>query len=356
MADAQPIPDETTRLRGQRVVFKRPSIEETKSAYDKLKKYVDSPEGKFIPAALVSMNAGAWALVVEKASQQLLLYRATSKGTVLDSVYKAVTGKNLGSKQVQGDHRTPEGVYFFTEVYEDKVLAPKYGDRALVMDYPNPYDNLVGKNGSGIWLHADDNENRFDLNFDSRGCVVVSNEDIWRISRKVRLRETPIIIYERIPFVLQDDIGSAKSSLEERFTAWLAAWQSREIDPYMAFYDKGTFNSRKMNWNQWRSYKKRLNKNYECSRVQSEEVNIFEYEKGFVTVFKQTYESPGMKDVGYKWLYWLKGEDGQFRIFRERFVDYSEQINYAKVASRVPERDFTPRKVATDSDTEVSTQ
>jgi hypothetical protein len=53
---------------------------------------------------------------------------------------------------------------------------------AITLDYPNAYDRLEGKSGDGIWLHATNEPIRPYLPNKTRGCVVISNDDIQELS------------------------------------------------------------------------------------------------------------------------------------------------------------------------------
>ncbi|MEA1997623.1 MAG: L,D-transpeptidase family protein, partial [Gemmatimonadota bacterium] len=134
-----------------------------------------------IPSCLMSSGDGrssSYAILVDKKRQSLDLFKSSPQGPQLVKQYRCTTGKdNNGSKHREGDLRTPNGVYFFTGMREDETLPAKYGVRAFVMDYPNDYDRLQDKTGSGIWLHAVDDDSRVEISYDTEGCVVVTNDD-----------------------------------------------------------------------------------------------------------------------------------------------------------------------------------
>ena len=155
----------------------------------------------FLPDCLLGLGGGAHAhaLVVDKETEKLFLYEGDGERPPrLVRVWNATTGKSGGDKIASGDHKTPEGIYFFTKILEDRQLPAEYGVRALVTDYPNRFDLRKGKTGTGIWLHATDEVLRPFTPMRTRGCVVVTNHDILEISRYVRLGETPIVIEEHV--------------------------------------------------------------------------------------------------------------------------------------------------------------
>ncbi|MBU2521702.1 MAG: L,D-transpeptidase family protein [Proteobacteria bacterium] len=100
---------------------------------------------KLRPAMLVSCSTeqgNEYAMVVEKDTQCLFLYKYDEKMYNEINRFKCSTGETPGAKSVSGDKRTPEGVYFFTQEYKKRDLAPIYGTRAFPTDYPNILDRI----------------------------------------------------------------------------------------------------------------------------------------------------------------------------------------------------------------------
>ncbi len=137
----------------------------------------NSDIGRTVPASLFYMDLGAdsYAILVEKHTQKLFLYDCSDGKIELIKSYACSTGENSGDKEKRGDKKTPEGIYFFNQVFEDDELSPRYGVRAFVLDYPNSFDSLKGKGGRGIWLHG---TNKTLTPNDSRGCIALNNQEI----------------------------------------------------------------------------------------------------------------------------------------------------------------------------------
>ena len=74
----------------------------------------------------------------------------------------------LGPKKLEGDLQAPEGFYRITQ----NDLAPwsRY-DTALKLNYPNAYDQSLGRTGSHIMIHG---------GCESAGCFAMGS-DIWDI-------------------------------------------------------------------------------------------------------------------------------------------------------------------------------
>ena len=58
------------------------------------------------------------------------------KGKARD--YLCTTGQAQGDKQVRGDLKTPEGVYFVVRKRTERLDFEEYGGEAYILDYPNP--------------------------------------------------------------------------------------------------------------------------------------------------------------------------------------------------------------------------
>ena len=90
-------------------------------------------------------------------------------------------GKKDGDKLIEGDKKTPEGLYRINKTMNKKRLeryygennVQRYGNGALMLNYPNDFDIKKGKTGSGIWIHGIDDDEKISLKRISKGCVVV---------------------------------------------------------------------------------------------------------------------------------------------------------------------------------------
>lgn len=270
-----------------------------------------------VPRSLIDLGLeGGYALLVEKKSQQLFIYNSNYS---LVKVISVTTGMRPGDKERSGDKRTPEGIYFFSEIKEDKELLPKYGIMALTMNYPNLMDERAHKRGYGIWLHATDQPARAFKQFDTLGCVVVVNEDMMEISKYVTLETTPIIIENEIPYIRETRKMALQHQLAGLVKNWQNAWQGKKLDRYMALYSS-RFRCDGMDKQQWRQHKKKLNRRYSRIDVNVENLNILMHEDYAVAVFIQQYKSNMFKSRGIKRLY-LVPESDTWKIIDEEWAE-----------------------------------
>ena len=199
------------------------------------------PAGR-VPAQFVQVDPSVrHAVAVDVSRSRLYVFENTPKGLVLKRDYYSSVGKLGMAKQVEGDLRTPLGVYFVTgRVAESRLRAPAlkdlYGAAALVLNYPNQYDQLKGRTGSGIWLHgvASSLFSRAPLATD--GCVALSNPDLLDMAHYIERQETPILIADRIEWVEPAAALERRASFMRTFDAWRSARRGNDGTAQARFY------------------------------------------------------------------------------------------------------------------------
>ncbi len=279
-----------------------------------------------IPSAFFlknSANEPTYALLVEKKTQQLYLFRY-GRDVSLVKTYFCSTGQQEGNKKEQGDYKTPEGIYFFNEIKYGDNLPERYGAMAFVMDYPNMFDRIERKNGYGIWLHATNEPNRALLPNVTQGCIVVQNDDIMELSQYIKLYETPIVVVNEIQNEDISELTGLTESIENFLFRWKKNWEGEDLDEYMSAYSK-KFSSKSMNWNQWRRYKRSLNRTRRWIEIGIEDIKIIRYKSRAILVFNQLYNSDSHSDTGTKMLY-VWQEDGDWKIVGETWKSTDELL------------------------------
>ncbi|MFN8627872.1 MAG: L,D-transpeptidase family protein [Candidatus Binatia bacterium] len=140
------------------------------------------------------------ALVVEKRSQTVRLYGRRDDALVLLRTYPCTTGQAAGPKAHSGDRRTPDGVYVVTDLRAGSRLPGNYGALAMTLNYPNAWDRQQRRGGYGIWIHGSDRLAAPFNQRDTRGCVLMRNEDLSQLATLVTPGVTPVVIAEEIPY------------------------------------------------------------------------------------------------------------------------------------------------------------
>lgn len=259
------------------------------------------PEGK-LPRALVTLTSDSpYALVVDKGSRTLTVWKWTNDKPSLVNAYPTDIGQNNGDKTAEGDKRTPEGVYFFKQMRVGPELDfSLYGGRAYVTDYPNYFDRLENKTGTGIWLHAVPDSQS--LWRGSKGCVVVRNSVIESLSPYISLKSTPMVVQSSVDYLDETEWKSEREKIFSWIEKWRTAWESKDLDSYMKYYSDN-FKSLGMNKAKWKRYKRTLAERYSYIKVHLLNVQAFKHQGKFMIRFLQQYESDQKQDFGEKALY-----------------------------------------------------
>jgi murein L,D-transpeptidase YafK len=212
-------------------------------------------QDNFLPSNILMMDDkfSHHVILVEKATHKLHLYENSGSTPKLVKTFNTATGKFKGNKSVNGDHKTPEGIYTIYEFLSKQELLKRhgkyaeiYGSGAFPMDYPNFIDAREGKGGGGIWLHSTDDDNRISKGLDSRGCVVVQNQDLKDISQFIEINNTPIIVVQDIFYLSQRTWGRNRKELNDAVQKWANAWQKKDFETYINSYDQQLFFDKNM--------------------------------------------------------------------------------------------------------------
>jgi murein L,D-transpeptidase YafK len=284
------------------MVIANASAEESQKEANKPDPAVQAPpEGK-LPRSLVALTSSSpYALVVDKSQRTLTIWKWTGEKPALVNSYPTDIGRNTGDKLSRGDHRTPEGVYFFQSRREKEELDNNlYGNRAFTTDYPNYFDRLENKTGDGIWLHAIPDAQS--LWRGSKGCVVVRNKVIEELSPYIALRTTPMVVQGQVDYIEPEIWKSEREKIFGWLDKWRLTWETKDLDNYMQFYDEN-FESQGMNKAKWRHHKRSLGDRYSYIKVALSDIQAFKHQGKFMIRFLQTYESNQKQDFGEKILY-----------------------------------------------------
>lgn len=170
-------------------------------------------------------------MVVDLEQAQLRLYqRQAGAEHQLIRHYFSSYGLSGWDKRIEGDNRTPIGLYFTHWLIPGSALPDLYGYGALPINYPNLWDQYQGRTGHGIWLHGSDPFAGLRFRETTNGCLAVSNEDMAEIVRLLNTRSAPMLILPNIGTQLSDNITD---ELQQRFDAWL----SKNAEQRQSYYD-----------------------------------------------------------------------------------------------------------------------
>ena len=190
-----------------------------------------------VPAQFLSLSTkNKHAIAIDTTRARLYLFENTAEGLKLLGDYYISVGKSGIEKTIEGDLRTPLGVYFVTSNLNPKSLKDFYGSGALPINYPNQLDIKRGKTGSGIWLHGTPRNQFSRAPRATDGCVVLANTDLERIIRTVQIRSTPVVIAQNIKWVAPQSLAQDGVAFEGVLKAWLEDKSSGDMTRLLRWY------------------------------------------------------------------------------------------------------------------------
>jgi murein L,D-transpeptidase YafK len=262
-----------------------------------------------------------YTLVVDAGTARLYVYRnSNGTHTLVDDFFMTVGKLGMG-KELEGDLRTPVGVYFVTSYLPGQDLPDRYGPGAFPINYPNIIDKRKIRTGFGIWIHGTESENHNRVPLASDGCVSLNNDDFLQISKYVDIDgSTPVIIADKIVWVEPRQITTTQAAFFSLLNRWKIDWESLDHDNYMRHYSQTDFERGEDDYEKWAAYTKQVNSAKKYIRVEIDNLSIFTYpgEKNMVMMsFNQAYQSNNYKSNSRKSLFWQQDTNGQWKIIYE---------------------------------------
>ena len=279
-----------------------------------------APEnGGGIPDVFVfsdSGNDGNYALLVDKGTQQLMVYES-SNGVVREKLrFRCSTGEISGPKQRSGDKKTPEGVYFIVNRFTAKDLTPVYGTRAFPLDYPNLLDKMAGRSGDSIWMHGTDKPLK-DRN--SNGCIVLENSSIEQVGQYIALNRTPVIIVSHLSF---QDVETFKKSREKVFgflTHWNRALETGSRPDFMKLYRSSALSGVSAWWYEWEKADKAFKATRSPLSVSMQKIAVYRHRDVYLALFDLALESGGRQVYAGTRKLFFKSINGRFLIVGDTY-------------------------------------
>ena len=285
----------------------------------RLNRYTLPPPKDHVPKYLLQLEPEQrYAVVVDTGRSTLYLFENRNGTPRYLTDYYITVGRNGGNKAREGDKKTPLGVYRVTSELARDKLDPFYGSGAFPISYPNEWDARQGRNGHGIWLHGTPRDTYSRPPRASDGCVVLANEDLDDLAKRVQIGITPVVIADHIEWVPAQIHEELRAALSERLESWRAAWESRNTERYLQHYSR-TFAAPNTSLAQWSAQKRRVNATKEWIKVRLSATSVFLYpgrDDLAVINFSQDYSSSNLSNTIKKRQYWIR-EGTTWRILYE---------------------------------------
>ena len=274
-----------------------------------------------VPASLLVMGNHPYVVVADMPEGRLYLYQNNGGRPKLVRDYYMSVGSAGYGKQVEGDNKTPIGIYAINRYIEGRALPDLYGKGAFPVDYPNRYDRYLKRTGYGIWLHGTPSDTYARSPWASEGCFVLSNNDLLDIGNYVSAeKRTPVILSDAIEWLTLEQLEARRSSFIDIVEQWRSDWESLDTDAYVSHYEVSDFNLGKGDYAAWKARKKRLNEAKTFVQVELDIKSMFAYpgvKDMFVVKYKQRYLSDNFSSESEKEQLWKRDEGGLWRIIYE---------------------------------------
>ncbi len=274
-----------------------------------------------LPAALLHIGQHPYVLVADMQKGRLYVYENNEGRPELVRDYYMSVGSAGFGKQIEGDNKTPVGVYHVNRYIEGKRLPDLYGKGAFPVNYPNKYDRFLKRTGYGIWLHGTPSTTYARAPWTSEGCFVLSNDDLLDIAQFLDPElKTPVILSDHINWVTRAELNQRRKQFLSIVERWKNDWESIDTEKYLAHYTDKQLNFGKTKYASWASSKRNLNAAKTFIQVDLEVQEMFIYPGEpdmFVVSFKQNYFSNNFQSQAEKRQFWKRSDDGQWKIIYE---------------------------------------
>jgi murein L,D-transpeptidase YafK len=284
----------------------------------RLQRVLSKNDAKLTPRFLWQLDEQQrYALVVDTSRSTLFVYENVGGVARYVTDFYITIGKQGAEKMVEGDLRTPIGVYFVQSKLEKRNLADLYGNGAYPLDYPNAWDLKNRRTGSGIWLHGTPSDTYSRPPRASQGCVVLANDDLDRLAPYLQIGITPVIIVNQMVWSSDKDQND-RTELLQAIERWRTDWSRLDTAAYLGHY-ASNFTSGSADYAAWAKQKKLVNSAKTWARVDLSNVSLFTYpdQPDMVVVnFEQNYSSSNLSNRLKKRQYWIK-QGNRWKIIYE---------------------------------------
>ena len=183
-----------------------------------------------VPREFLQLGASVrHAVAIDASKSRLYLFRNDKGKLRLIGDFYISIGKFGMGKSLEGDQRTPQGVYFIGRQIPGARLPDFYGKGALTLNYPNDWDKAVERSGDGIWLHGSPPDQFARLPEASDGCIVLANPDLILLMKTLD-RQTPVLIRDKLQWAGPADKthATAADTFVRVLDNWQQAWKSTD--------------------------------------------------------------------------------------------------------------------------------
>jgi murein L,D-transpeptidase YafK len=289
-------------------------------AMARLKSLRERPDPDMMPRQVLQLRDDQkHVLLVDARRSRLYVYENNAGKLKLVTDYYVSQGKSGVNKLKEGDQKTPVGVYYITSHLSGPKLPDFYGSGALPINYPNEWDKINGRSGSGIWLHGTPPDSFSRPPLSSDGCVVLTNPDLHQLASSVEIGKTPVVISESLDFVNKTKWDNDRNLAMRLIDGWRRDVESMSPPRVAAHYSRQFKSDRGEDRETWLSKHRQSLGNVKTLAIRLRDITQFFYpgrDDMIVSTFTQESTVGKSKTTLRKRQYWAK-ESGQWKIIYE---------------------------------------
>jgi L,D-peptidoglycan transpeptidase YkuD (ErfK/YbiS/YcfS/YnhG family) len=182
-----------------------------------------------IPANLVVISPSIHTILAADIQEaRLYVLKRNGEQFNLATDYYLSTGTAGAHKYVEGDQRTPVGIYSLKPRLKSSDLPALAGHGAWPLNFPNHWDRAHKRLGSGIWLHGTLPGQYDGLPHSTNGCLALSNEDLDALSPSLSEPGTILLIAEHLKWVNPQVLAQQRHEVMKRLSNDPIVYRGRE--------------------------------------------------------------------------------------------------------------------------------
>jgi murein L,D-transpeptidase YafK len=289
-------------------------------AVARMKALLERPDPAKVPRAVLQLRPDQKkVLVVDARRSRLYVYENRQGELHFQRDFYISQGKLGVNKEKQGDQKTPLGVYYITGRLEGKRLPDLYGVGALPINYPNEWDKLHGRDGSGIWLHGTPARNYSRPPLSSDGCVVLTNPDLRVVYGAIEVGKTPVVIANETDFVPRAQLAEERRQGQVMLDGWRAALEDADPQRLRTQYSSRFRTEQGEALDDWLARQRKLTEALVKPAMALRSLSLFRYpgrEEIVVATFNVDAVSGRKRVSSRKRQYWAR-EAGAWKIVSE---------------------------------------
>ncbi|MEI6155312.1 MAG: hypothetical protein WCQ90_14630, partial [Deltaproteobacteria bacterium] len=272
-------------------------------------------------SCLISAEPGEYALICEKDTKTIQLYKKGNSGFDLLKSFPCVIGKIHSYNQHYEDPSIPEGVFFFTKFIPSDGIRPVYGYGAYVLNFPNLLNFKEGKKDGWIWFHGHSKNKGLSSDAENTKLgIAVGNDSLKEIHAIIRQNGAPFVIVRKIDYIDSAVRENIQIEIKSFLDSWKQSWESINTERLLYHYSNDFLGNQRESLNAFKQIKEKVNKTKRFIRIDIEKPCIFlSPESGGTVVivrFYQKYSSDNFSDNSLKVLY-LQKKGAEWKIIGE---------------------------------------